>query len=174
MGWCACGVPAHFHFREAALRSTRPRGGSCNFPNVRRYPGHRLDAVRLEPMSVEAGSNPLLLAVPGPLAPGRNRQHPPAPHRPTGIDPPGRRLWARWPVPGPGRGSRCASPRPERCSSRGIAELTRRAGAAVAAPASQTGRSNLSGAAAPPPDAAFASAGGRRGDVSVRAKMKGH
>ena len=103
-------------------------------------------------MRVEAGLDRLLLAVPGPLAPGRNRQHPPAPHRPMGLTRPGRSRRAG-PVPG-GCGSRCASPR--RADVRPAASQS-----VCVVPSSQPRRRHprpagrrTSGAAAPPSDAA--------------------
>jgi hypothetical protein len=87
MGWA--GAPAAcrpLSFPESRTGSTGSARRQLYFPSVRRYPRSPAgrSPVRTQER-VEAGLNRLLLAVPGPLTPGRNRQHPTAPHSKTGM-----------------------------------------------------------------------------------------
>jgi hypothetical protein len=152
--------------------SRDPRGGSCPSPNV-----HRLPPVAgwtqsgIDPMRVEAGLNRLLLPSPARLRPADNRQHPLHPTDNWG-GPAWPRLGALALCQAGVEGSRCASPRPERSFRPGIAVLMRRAVAAVAAPASQTGRSHFLPGPRPRRRMPFASPGGRRGDVPLERQRK--
>ncbi len=156
MGWA--GAPAAcrpLSFPESRTGSTGSARRQLYFPSVRRYPRSPAgrSPVRTQER-VEAGLNRLLLAVPGPLAPGRNRQHPTAPHSKTGMTrlapPTGAlalcqaRVEARdeqvrgVPSSGPRHRRACASCRRRNCGA-GIPDRP---------------VTIFSGAAAPPPDAA--------------------
>ena len=143
MGWCASRVPAHFIFAAQRVRQEAVRR-QLHFPERSiATPGRRLDAVRNDPMRVEAGLNRLLLPCPARLRPADDRQHPLHPTGKLGRT----RLAAlgrAGPVPGSGRrlamrksaaGTLVSDP-----ASRSLRVVP---SPPLAAPASQTGRSHF-------------------------------
>ena len=155
VGAPAAGRPISFSGKRRAKGPPRgPRGGGGKSLNVHRHPRSPAGRSPDEPNESRGRTQPAPAAVPGPLAPGRHRQHPPAPHREIGVDPPGRSS-ARWPC------VRLGSWLAMRKSAAGAIVPARHRGACASCRCRHrrprhpmTGRSNPSGAAAPPPDAA--------------------
>ena len=142
---------------EAAAAATPER--SNRLPPVR-----RLDAAGLTQRAPRPDSTGPC-CVPGPLAPGRTRQHPPELHRhmerPAWSSPTGALALDQE------KRSRLAMRKPAVVVDRGIAGANTSCRCRFAAPASQTGRSDFAyRGRGPAVRCGFASEGGRRGDVS--------
>jgi hypothetical protein len=174
MGRCAWRVPAHFILRRSRARQEAQSGGSCNTPNVHSpTPGPPAGRSRPDPTSAEAGLNRPLLPCPARLRPAEPGS---TPLSSTGkwSDPLGPRFRAHWPWTRKEVEARDAQARGVPISGPRYREAHASCRRRLAAPASQTGRSDLlSRGRGPAVGCRFASSGGRRGDVSSTRVTKG-